>query len=64
MGLVGEILDIDYVISIGDNFYEDGLRGVDDPAFYDSFTNVYTSQSLQKKWYNDNFTFQVKREKT
>ena len=45
MGLVGEILDIDYVISIGDNFYEDGLRGVDDPAFYNSFTNVYTSQS-------------------
>ncbi|GKV27279.1 hypothetical protein SLEP1_g36466 [Rubroshorea leprosula] len=52
MGLVGEKLDIDFVISTGDNFYDDGLTGVDDPAFQQSFTNIYTSPSLQKQWYN------------
>ncbi|MQL90261.1 hypothetical protein Taro_022852 [Colocasia esculenta] len=52
MGKIGEHLDIDFVISTGDNFYEDGLTGVDDGAFHDSFTNVYTAKSLQKPWYS------------
>ncbi|GLT73859.1 hypothetical protein SLA2020_456900 [Shorea laevis] len=52
MGLEGGKLDIDFVVSTGDNFYEDGLTGVDDPAFQQSFTNIYTSPSLQKQWYN------------
>uniref|UniRef100_A0A5B7BSI5 Purple acid phosphatase n=1 Tax=Davidia involucrata TaxID=16924 RepID=A0A5B7BSI5_DAVIN len=51
MGILGKKHDIDFVISTGDNFYEDGLRGIDDPAFYESFTNIYTAASLQKKWY-------------
>ncbi|XP_015868024.3 purple acid phosphatase 3-like [Ziziphus jujuba] len=52
MGLVGEKLDIDFVISTGDNFYEDGLTGVDDPAFKESFSNIYTAPSLQKQWFS------------
>ncbi|XP_016515397.1 purple acid phosphatase 8 [Nicotiana tabacum] len=52
MGKIGEKLNIDFVISTGDNFYDDGLKGVDDPAFYDSFVNIYTAPSLQKTWYN------------
>ncbi|EOY01295.1 hypothetical protein QUC31_013858 [Theobroma cacao] len=52
MGLVGQKLDIDFVISTGDNFYEDGLTGVDDPAFNQSFTAIYTAPSLKKQWYN------------
>ncbi|GMN38343.1 hypothetical protein TIFTF001_007573 [Ficus carica] len=51
MGIVGEKLDIDFVISTGDNFYDDGLVGVDDPAFHSSFSNIYTAPSLQKQWY-------------
>lgn len=51
MGIIGEKLDVDFVISTGDNFYDDGLTGVDDPAFQDSFTNIYTAPSLQKQWY-------------
>ncbi|KAM3753348.1 hypothetical protein ACB098_03G087400 [Castanea mollissima] len=50
MGVVGEKLDIDFVISTGDNFYEDGLTGVS--AFNESFINIYTASSLQKQWYN------------
>ncbi|XP_045827160.1 purple acid phosphatase 7-like isoform X2 [Trifolium pratense] len=52
MGIVGEKLNIEFVISTGDNFYEDGLEGVEDPAFYESFVNIYTAPSLQKIWYN------------
>jgi len=52
MGKIGEKLDIDFVISTGDNFYDDGLTGVDDPAFDDSFSNIYTHPSLQKQWYS------------
>ncbi|XP_042480465.1 purple acid phosphatase 3-like [Macadamia integrifolia] len=52
MGRIGEELDPDFIISTGDNFYENGLTGVDDPAFKESFSNIYTAKSLQKLWYN------------
>jgi len=51
MGRVGEKLGIDFVISTGDNFYENGLEGVHDQEFEESFTDIYTAQSLQKPWY-------------
>ncbi|KAL0383294.1 UNVERIFIED_CONTAM: Purple acid phosphatase 3 [Sesamum calycinum] len=51
MGEVGAKLGIDFVVSTGDNFYKDGLTGVRDPAFAQSFTNIYTARSLQKPWY-------------
>ncbi|KAK7399894.1 hypothetical protein VNO78_11089 [Psophocarpus tetragonolobus] len=57
MGIVGEKLNIDFVISTGDNFLEDGLNGVDDPAFIESFINIYTASSLQKSWYNGNHDY-------
>ncbi|WOL11607.1 purple acid phosphatase 17-like [Canna indica] len=52
MGRTGQELNIDFVISTGDNFYENGLTGVDDKQFEESFTNVYTAKSLQKQWYS------------
>ncbi|CAN6295834.1 unnamed protein product [Urochloa humidicola] len=51
MGKVGEKLDIDFIVSTGDNFYGTGLTGVDDQAFEQSFTDIYTAKSLQKPWY-------------
>lgn len=51
MGKIGEKLDIDFVVSTGDNFYENGLTGVHDQQFEESFTNIYTAKSLQKPWY-------------
>ncbi|KAI3975863.1 hypothetical protein MKX01_030708 [Papaver californicum] len=51
MGRIGEKQDIDFVISTGDNFYDNGLKGVNDPAFQESFMNIYTAPSLQKQWY-------------
>ncbi|MCL7021734.1 hypothetical protein MKW94_013272 [Papaver nudicaule] len=52
MGRIGEKLELDFVISAGDNFYDNGLKSVDDPAFQESFMNIYTAPSLQKQWYN------------
>ncbi|KAK8686743.1 hypothetical protein V6N13_125763 [Hibiscus sabdariffa] len=52
MGKVGEELGIDFVISTGDNFYEEGLASPYDPAFSHSFTDIYTASSLQKQWYS------------
>ncbi|PIA26661.1 hypothetical protein AQUCO_09100074v1 [Aquilegia coerulea] len=52
MGKIGNELDIDFVLSTGDNFYDNGLTGVNDPTFEESFTKVYTATSLQKQWYS------------
>ncbi|XP_052174775.1 purple acid phosphatase 17-like [Diospyros lotus] len=52
MGRIGEELDIDFVVSTGDNFYDNGLTGEHDAAFEQSFTRVYTATSLQKQWYS------------
>ncbi|KAL6186961.1 hypothetical protein ACLB2K_043078 [Fragaria x ananassa] len=51
MGLVANKENIDIVFSSGDNFYDDGLKGVDDPAFKESFSNIYNAQSLQKPYW-------------
>lgn len=55
MGKVGEKLDIDFVVSTGDNFYDDGLASEHDTAFEESFTKIYTAKSLQKQWYSGKF---------
>eukprot|EP00262_Sarcandra_glabra_P022317 TRINITY_DN9858_c0_g1_i2.p1 TRINITY_DN9858_c0_g1~~TRINITY_DN9858_c0_g1_i2.p1 ORF type:complete len:341 (-),score=37.37 TRINITY_DN9858_c0_g1_i2:38-1033(-) len=51
MGKIGDELDINFVISTGDNFYDNGLTGVIDPAFDESFADIYTFNSLQTPWY-------------
>ncbi|XP_011047804.1 PREDICTED: purple acid phosphatase 17-like [Populus euphratica] len=52
MGRIGEKLDIDFVVSTGDNFYDNGLTGKQDKAFVESFSQIYTANSLQKQWYS------------
>jgi len=52
MGRIGEKLDINFVVSTGDNFYDNGLSSVQDTAFVESFTKIYTAKSLQKLWYS------------
>nr|XP_043638580.1 purple acid phosphatase 8-like [Erigeron canadensis] len=52
MGKVGEELDADFIISTGDNFYDHGLVDEEDPLFTESFTKIYTANSLQKQWYS------------
>jgi tartrate-resistant acid phosphatase type 5 len=42
---------VDFVISAGDNFYENGVDGVDDPAWAESYRDIYTSLCLDVPWY-------------
>lgn len=52
MGKIGEKIDLDFVVSTGDNFYDNGLFSEHDPNFEQSFSNIYTAPSLQKQWYS------------
>jgi acid phosphatase len=40
-----------FVISVGDNFYEDGVSSVTDPQWKTSFEDVYTRPGLMTKWH-------------
>ena len=40
-----------FVVSTGDNFYEDGVASVTDPKWKASFEDVYTARSLQVPWF-------------
>ena len=51
MGLACAQSSAAFVISVGDNFYEDGVKSVDDKHWQKSFEGVYTSPSLQVPWY-------------
>jgi tartrate-resistant acid phosphatase type 5 len=51
MGESAKELDARFVISVGDNFYEDGVTSVDDPAWQASFERVYDAPSLQVPWH-------------
>ena len=45
MGESAQELGARFVISVGDNFYEDGVASVDDPAWQKSFEGVYDAPS-------------------
>lgn len=51
MGESARELDARFVISVGDNFYEDGVTGLDDPAWQKSFEAIYDAPSLQIPWH-------------
>jgi len=51
MGLACQKTAASFVISVGDNFYEVGVKNVTDPLFQLSYENVYTADSLKVPWY-------------
>jgi tartrate-resistant acid phosphatase type 5 len=54
MGRVGEKLDVDFVVSTGDNFYDTGLTGMTKSFFY-SDMQIF----LYLSWYYPNCTQKV-----
>jgi tartrate-resistant acid phosphatase type 5 len=40
-----------FIISVGDNFYESGVRTATDPQWKSSFEDIYTAPSLAVPWY-------------
>lgn len=51
MGRMAKIIEPDFFISTGDNFYPNGVASVDDPYFISSFENIYKSADLFEPWY-------------
>ena len=45
------VIEPEFVISTGDNFYDNGVASVDDPLWESSFENIYTGNFLQVPWY-------------
>jgi tartrate-resistant acid phosphatase type 5 len=50
MGKTAQGIGSQYTVSVGDNFYENGVTGVDDPQWQSSFEEIYTAPSLQSPW--------------
>ncbi|ESQ85255.1 hypothetical protein AEAC466_05960 [Asticcacaulis sp. AC466] len=40
-----------FTVSVGDNFYDNGVQSVDDPLWKTSFEDIYTGPNLQTPWY-------------
>ncbi len=51
MGRTAKAIASRFVISVGDNFYEDGVTGLDDPQWQDSFEAIYADAALQTPWH-------------
>ncbi len=41
-----------FTLNVGDNFYENGVSGVDDPQWIDSFETIYTDPALSTPWHS------------
>ena len=51
MGKAADSLGSQCVISVGDNFYDDGVQSTLDPRWRSSFESIYSAPSLQIPWY-------------
>jgi acid phosphatase len=51
MGRRGAAIGSRFVISVGDNFYEDGVTSIADPQWQSSFEQIYTDPALLTKWH-------------
>jgi acid phosphatase len=51
MAASAQSLGAAFVISAGDNFYDDGVASTDDSHWRQSFEDVYDAPSLQTPWY-------------
>jgi len=51
MAWVAKALPARFVISVGDNFYEDGVTDVHDPQWQSSYEQVYADPALQVPWH-------------
>ncbi|XP_077981556.1 tartrate-resistant acid phosphatase type 5-like [Glandiceps talaboti] len=51
MGKIADNHGSQFTIALGDNFYETGVKDVNDKRFQETFENVFTASSLQQPWY-------------
>jgi tartrate-resistant acid phosphatase type 5 len=51
MGKAAASIDAQFVISVGDNFYPNGVQSTRDYSWIASYESVYTDYSLQNDWF-------------
>lgn len=51
MGKVAEQLDLNFTISVGDNFYPTGVQSTQDYQWISSFETIYTHHLLHEPWF-------------
>jgi tartrate-resistant acid phosphatase type 5 len=51
MAMAAQNLGARFIISVGDNFYDDGVASAGDPQWQTSFEQVYSAASLQVPWH-------------
>jgi tartrate-resistant acid phosphatase type 5 len=50
MGQTAAAIGSRFTVSVGDNFYENGVTGLSDPYWQTSFEQIYTAPALQSVW--------------
>lgn len=51
MGKVAELIDLDFTVAVGDNFYPNGVQSTQDYQWISSFESIYTHHHLHESWY-------------
>ncbi len=51
MGIAAAQSNVDFVITTGDNFYNDGVESISDPHWQISFEDIYNHPALMIPWY-------------
>ncbi len=51
MGQATIVLDASFIVSVGDNFYPDGVESTQDYHWISSFEEIYKDPSLYRAWY-------------
>eukprot|EP01035_Chromulina_nebulosa_P023117 gene23117-29954_t len=51
MDKIATSVNAEFIVALGDNFYNSGVTKESDPRFEQTFETVYTPSSLQKNWY-------------
>jgi tartrate-resistant acid phosphatase type 5 len=52
MAKIARLHGVDFLISVGDNFYEDGVGSTSDLQWNSRFVEIYSAPELQRPWYS------------
>ena len=51
MGHATIVLDAEFIVSVGDNFYPNGVESIQDYQWISSFESIYSDPSLYRNWF-------------